>query len=56
MAALSSGNGTLVVSDIIHCNNNLEQFAGVQYFCNDISNSHEPYPNTSWVSSEPTRI
>ena len=47
MAALSSGNGALVVSHIIHCNSKLEQFAVVQYFCNDISNSHEAYPNTS---------
>ena len=46
MATAASENGALMVSYIIHCNNILEQFAMVQYICNDFSNRYELHPNT----------
>ena len=46
MAAATSESGALMVSYIIHCNNILEQFAVVQYICNDFSNRYELYSNT----------
>ena len=46
MAAAASESGALMVSYIIHCNNILEQFAVVQYICNDFSNRYEHHLNT----------